>query len=140
MIRIAMVVVEFPGSYRDLSALKAQGLNYSTTSDEAVKLYDALLHQSIYDYENPVLGGRGGTKRKMLAADPSFAMGNIMTLGLACMGTNPDQDTMSRRKLAALDNRGAGLHNVYCSVMARLECNVIIYTLRITLWCLFSLT
>ena len=58
-----MVVVNFPDHHRDLAAMKADGFVFSTPSDMAVKMYDALLHQMIYHFEDPLLGGSEGTTK-----------------------------------------------------------------------------
>ena len=63
-----MVVVNFPDHHRDLAAMKADGFSFSTPSDMAVKMYDALLHQMIYHFEDPLLGGSEGTTK----VGPSF--------------------------------------------------------------------
>ena len=58
-----MVVVNFPDHHRDLTAMRGDGFVFSTPSDMAVKMYDALLHQMIYHFENPLLGGSEGTTK-----------------------------------------------------------------------------
>ena len=58
-----MVVVSFPDHHRDLTAMRGDGFVFSTPSDMAVKMYDALLHQMIYHFENPLLGGSEGTTK-----------------------------------------------------------------------------
>ena len=58
-----MVVVSFPDPHRDLPAMRGDGFVFSTPSDMAVKMYDALLHQMIYHFENPLLGGSEGTTK-----------------------------------------------------------------------------
>ena len=35
----------FPDNFRDLTAFSGDGLDYSTTSNTAIKMYDALVHQ-----------------------------------------------------------------------------------------------
>lgn len=102
-----MVLLSFPSHYRDLSCLSSLGLHYSTTSNSAVKLYDALVHQSIYHYEDPQLGGWANTTQKMFEADPEFAMGKILTLGLEVLGTNPESvsGAAARDKLTAFNNK-----------------------------------
>lgn len=67
-----MVVVNFPDHHRDLVAMKADGFVFSTPSDMAVKMYDALLHQMIYHFEDPLLGGSEGTTKvgPCLGRDP----------------------------------------------------------------------
>ena len=58
-----MVVVNFPGHHRDLAGMKNDGFDFSTPSDMAVKMYDALLHQMIYHFEDPLFGGAEGTTK-----------------------------------------------------------------------------
>jgi len=99
-----MVVVNFPDQHRDLAGMKADGFAFSTPSDMAVKMYDALLHQMIYHFEDPLLGGSEGTTKKMFQADPDFAMGNIMTLGLQCLGTQPSPESPVLKKLSEFND------------------------------------
>ena len=61
-----MVVVNFPDHHRDLAGMKADGFDFSTPSDMAVKMYDSLLHQMIYHFEDPLLGGSEGTAKVSL--------------------------------------------------------------------------
>jgi len=63
-----MVVVEFPGNFRDLTAMKNDKLEFSSSSDVAVKMYDAMVHQMVYHYESPLLGGNEGTYK----VDPNY--------------------------------------------------------------------
>ena len=58
-----MVVVNFPDHHRDLAGMRGDGFAFSTPSDMAVKMYDALLHQMIYHFEDPQLGGSEGTTK-----------------------------------------------------------------------------
>ena len=60
---IKMVVVNFPDHHRDLAGMRGDGFAFSTPSDMAVKMYDALLHQMIYHFEDPQLGGSEGTTK-----------------------------------------------------------------------------
>jgi len=99
----------FPDQFRDLSAFADQGLEYSTPSNTAVKMLDALINQSIYHYSNEQLGGWAGTTKRMFEADPEFAMGKIFTLGLECFAVNPDYTTGARRKLIDFSNKSKSL-------------------------------
>jgi hypothetical protein len=56
-----MVVIEFPGHFRDLAGMRADGMAFSSPSDTAVKMLDALIHQVVYHFDNPTLGGQDGT-------------------------------------------------------------------------------
>ena len=42
--------------------------------------------------------------QKMFQADPDFAMGNIMTLGLQCLGTQPSPESPVRKKLSEFND------------------------------------
>ena len=58
-----MKVFESPSftfNWRDLAGWQADGIQFSTSSNEAVKMYDALLHQAIYHYNDGQLGGFSG--------------------------------------------------------------------------------
>ena len=74
----------FPDKFRDLAGFSSQGLSFSTPSNTAVKMLDALINQAIYHYNDEQLGGWAGTTEKVFKADPDFAMGKIFTLGLEC--------------------------------------------------------
>ena len=55
----------FPDQFRDLAGFSGAGLQYSSPSDTAVKMYDALVHQAVFHYSNHQLGGWDGTVRRM---------------------------------------------------------------------------
>jgi len=95
----------FPDQFRDLAGFSVAGLQYSSPSDTAVKMYDALVHQAVFHYSNHQLGGWDGTVRRMKQADPEFAMGKIFTLGLDCFAAPPAQVKRPRRELEALRGR-----------------------------------
>jgi len=99
----------FPDVFRDLAAFSGQGLEFSTPSDTAVKMLDALMNQVIYSYNHPQLGGFPGTAQKMFEADPDFVMGKIFTLGLQTFSTNPETNTGPRRKLFDLSQKSKKL-------------------------------
>jgi len=99
----------FPCVFRDLAAFSGQGLEFSTPSDNAVKMLDALYNQIIYAYNDEQLGGFPGTAQKMFEADPDFVMGQIITLGLQCFSTNPETNTQPRRKLFDLSQKSKKL-------------------------------
>ena len=100
----------FPDKFRDLAAFSGQGLEYSTPSNTAVKMLDALINQSIYHYNDEQLGGWAGTTKKMFEADPDFAMGKIFTLGLECFAVNPAESRKPRRKLIDFSNKSKSLN------------------------------
>ena len=62
----------YPDKFRDLSAFSNLGLEYSTPSNTAVKMLDALMNQAIYHYSDEQLGGWTGASRKMFEADPEW--------------------------------------------------------------------
>jgi len=100
----------FPDTFRDLSAFSSQGVEYSTPSNTAVKMLDALINQAIYHYNDEQLGGWGGTVNKMFEADPDFAMGKIFTLGLECFAANRDKTAEPRKKLFDLSTKSKTLN------------------------------
>jgi len=89
----------FTSNWRDLAGWQADGITFSSPSNEAVKMYDALLHQAIYHYNDSQLGGFSGTSEKMSTADPDFAIGQIFSLGMDCFATNPKKNSAPRKKL-----------------------------------------
>ena len=77
----------FPFHYRDLQAFTNEGLDFSTPSNEAIKLYDSALTQMTFSNDDPISGNMSETLTKMFAADPNFIMGKIMTLTLKAFET-----------------------------------------------------
>lgn len=73
--------------WRGISEWHKEGLQLSTPSDQACKLYDAAVTQYMGWYEDPSLGGLAKTVQDMLSADPSFVMGKTLSLGLDLLGT-----------------------------------------------------
>ncbi|XP_025946707.1 tetratricopeptide repeat protein 38 isoform X3 [Apteryx rowi] len=63
------------------------GLTLSTTSNEACKLFDAVLTQYATWANNESLGGIEGCLSKLKAADPNFTMGLVIANGLELIGT-----------------------------------------------------
>ncbi|XP_012881171.1 PREDICTED: tetratricopeptide repeat protein 38-like [Dipodomys ordii] len=72
---------------RDCQAWKDAGLPLSTSSNEACKLFDATLTQWIKWTNDETLGGIEGCLSKLRAADPTFAMGHVISNGLVLLGT-----------------------------------------------------
>ncbi|XP_059154374.1 tetratricopeptide repeat protein 38-like [Physella acuta] len=64
-----------------------QGLPLTTASDEACKLYDAIVTQYTGWYDDDSLGGMAGTLEKLRQADPDFVMGQVVQNGLELLGT-----------------------------------------------------
>ncbi|KAJ8374236.1 hypothetical protein SKAU_G00048160 [Synaphobranchus kaupii] len=76
-----------PASFRDCKAWQKEGLPLSTSSNEACKLYDALLTQYVTWRNNETLGGIEGCISAVRAADPNFVMGHVIGTGLELVGT-----------------------------------------------------
>ncbi|XP_033622067.1 tetratricopeptide repeat protein 38 isoform X3 [Fukomys damarensis] len=72
---------------RDCQAWKDAGLLLSTTSNEACKLFDAIVTQYVKWSNDKSLGGIEGCLTKLKAADPTFAMGHVISNGLMLIGT-----------------------------------------------------
>uniref|UniRef100_A0A8C3MM10 Uncharacterized protein n=1 Tax=Geospiza parvula TaxID=87175 RepID=A0A8C3MM10_GEOPR len=72
---------------RDCKAWQDAGLVLSTTSNEACKLFDAVLTQYATWTNNESLGGIDGCLSKLKAADPNFTMGHVIANGLELIGT-----------------------------------------------------
>ncbi|XP_031563216.1 tetratricopeptide repeat protein 38-like isoform X2 [Actinia tenebrosa] len=84
--------------WRDLDAWKKEGLIFSTTSNEAVKLFDAALTQYTGWYEEPSVGGLEKSLTDLLAADPNFVMGHVMSNGIELISSTSDVDTNPQLK------------------------------------------
>ncbi|KAM7414183.1 hypothetical protein PAMA_019142 [Pampus argenteus] len=74
-------------SFRDCQAWRAEGLPLSTSSNEACKLYDAILTQYVKWRNDETLGGFEGCISAIKAADPNFVMGHVIATGLELVGT-----------------------------------------------------
>ncbi|XP_033940867.1 tetratricopeptide repeat protein 38 [Pseudochaenichthys georgianus] len=75
-------------SFRDCKAWSAENLPMSTSSNEACKLYDALLTQYVTWKNNETLGGFEGCLSAITAADPNFVMGHVISTGLNLVSTS----------------------------------------------------
>ncbi|XP_052234999.1 tetratricopeptide repeat protein 38-like [Dreissena polymorpha] len=64
--------------WRDSQAWKQLGLEMSTTSDEACKMYDAILTQVVNHFDDGALGGMAKCLERMTEADPNFVLGLAM--------------------------------------------------------------
>jgi len=73
--------------WRDCQAWKDESLPLSTTNNEAAKQFDATLTQYVGWYDDESVGGIEGSISKMLASDPEFVMGHVLSNGLELMGT-----------------------------------------------------
>ncbi|KAK3569802.1 hypothetical protein QTP86_004608 [Hemibagrus guttatus] len=74
-------------SFRDCAAWRAEGLPLSTSSNEACKIYDAILTQYTTWRNDETLGGIEGCMAAVQAADPDFVMGHVISTGLQLVGT-----------------------------------------------------
>lgn len=96
-------------SFRDCEAWRAEGLSMSTTSNEACKLYDALLTQYVKWRNDETLGGFEGCISAIHAADPNFVMGHVISTGLELAGTA--SSTRLNERLASAVRRTVELAN-----------------------------
>ncbi|KAJ8002903.1 hypothetical protein DPEC_G00163790 [Dallia pectoralis] len=74
-------------TFRDCQAWRAEGLPLSTTSNEACKIYDAILTQYVTWRNDETLGGIEGCISAVKSADPDFVMGHVISTGLELVGT-----------------------------------------------------
>ncbi|XP_040894712.1 tetratricopeptide repeat protein 38 [Toxotes jaculatrix] len=74
-------------SFRDCQAWRAEGLEMSTSSNEACKLYDAILTQYVKWRNDETVGGFEGCISAIRAADPNFVMGHVISTGLELVAT-----------------------------------------------------
>ncbi|XP_014341209.1 tetratricopeptide repeat protein 38 [Latimeria chalumnae] len=74
-------------SLRDCKAWQNVKLPLSSPSDEACKMYDAVLTQYISWQNDKSLGGIEKCLARLHAADPNFVMGHVIANGLEVIGT-----------------------------------------------------
>ncbi|KAM4733930.1 tetratricopeptide repeat protein 38 isoform 2-T2 [Anableps anableps] len=74
-------------SFRDCQAWKDEALPLSTSSNEASKLYDAILTQYVKWRNDETLGGIEGCISAIQTADPNFVMGHVISTGLELVAT-----------------------------------------------------
>ncbi|XP_035520642.1 tetratricopeptide repeat protein 38 [Morone saxatilis] len=96
-------------TFRDCQAWRAEGLPLSTTSNEACKLYDAILTQYVKWRNDETLGGFEGCISAIKAADPNFVMGHVISTGLELAGTA--SSTRLNERLASAVRRTVDLAN-----------------------------
>uniref|UniRef100_A0A6Q2Z808 Tetratricopeptide repeat protein 38 n=1 Tax=Esox lucius TaxID=8010 RepID=A0A6Q2Z808_ESOLU len=78
----------FYSSSRDSEgAWRAEGLPLTTSSNEACKIYDAILTQYVTWRNDESLGGIEGCISTVKSADPDFVMGHVISTGLELVGT-----------------------------------------------------
>uniref|UniRef100_A0A8C1GET4 Tetratricopeptide repeat domain 38 n=1 Tax=Cyprinus carpio TaxID=7962 RepID=A0A8C1GET4_CYPCA len=92
-----------------LQAWKSEGLPLSTSSNEACKLYDAILSQYVSWRNNETLGGIEGCITAVKAADPDFVMGHVISTGLELVGTG--SSVLRDERLASAVRRTLELAN-----------------------------
>uniref|UniRef100_A0A669D6G7 Tetratricopeptide repeat protein 38 n=1 Tax=Oreochromis niloticus TaxID=8128 RepID=A0A669D6G7_ORENI len=68
-------------------AWSAEGLILSTSSNEACKMYDAVLTQYVKWRNDDSLGGIEGCVSAVQAADPNFVMGHVISTGMELVAT-----------------------------------------------------
>ncbi|KAF3689072.1 Tetratricopeptide repeat protein 38 [Channa argus] len=96
-------------SFRDCQAWRAEGLGLSSTSNEACKLYDAILTQYVKWRNDETLGGFEGCISAMQSADPNFVMGHVISTGLELVATT--SSTRLNERLASAVRRTVELAN-----------------------------
>ncbi|XP_070763588.1 tetratricopeptide repeat protein 38 [Enoplosus armatus] len=96
-------------SFRDCKAWRAEGLQLSTSSNEACKLYDAILTQYVKWRNDETLGGFEGCISAIQAADPNFVMGHVISTGLELAATT--SSTRLNERLASAVRRTVELAN-----------------------------
>ncbi|XP_019896126.2 tetratricopeptide repeat protein 38 isoform X4 [Esox lucius] len=74
-------------TFRDCQAWRAEGLPLTTSSNEACKIYDAILTQYVTWRNDESLGGIEGCISTVKSADPDFVMGHVISTGLELVGT-----------------------------------------------------
>ncbi|XP_015791383.1 tetratricopeptide repeat protein 38 [Tetranychus urticae] len=68
--------------WRGIMEWSFEGLALSTPSNQSCKMYDAALSQVVGFYDDPLLGGIGGTFDSMFLADPDFVLGHCLKIDL----------------------------------------------------------
>uniref|UniRef100_A0A8C9Z495 Tetratricopeptide repeat protein 38 n=1 Tax=Sander lucioperca TaxID=283035 RepID=A0A8C9Z495_SANLU len=96
-------------SFRDCKAWRAGGLPLSTSSNEACKLYDAILTQFVKWRNDETLGGFEGCISALQEADPNFVMGHVISTGLELVSTT--SSTRLNERLASAVRRTVELAN-----------------------------
>ncbi|KAK5867755.1 hypothetical protein PBY51_012219 [Eleginops maclovinus] len=96
-------------SFRDCKAWSAENLPMSTSSNEACKLYDAILTQFVKWKNDETLGGFEGCFTAIQAADPNFVMGHVISTGLNLVSTS--SSTRLDERLASAVRRTVELAN-----------------------------
>uniref|UniRef100_A0A7N8WPX8 Tetratricopeptide repeat protein 38 n=1 Tax=Mastacembelus armatus TaxID=205130 RepID=A0A7N8WPX8_9TELE len=85
------------------------GLPLSSSSNEACKLYDAILTQYVKWRNDETLGGFEGCIAAIQAADPNFVMGHVISTGLELVATT--SSTRLNERLASAVRQTVELAN-----------------------------
>ncbi|XP_078599127.1 tetratricopeptide repeat protein 38-like [Branchiostoma floridae x Branchiostoma japonicum] len=92
--------------WRDCQEWSKIGLPLSTTSNEACKMYDAVVTQYIGWYDDASVGGLMGAMEKMNQADPDFVMGKVVSSWFQLGGKSIRRDEKLRKYVEDLVKAG----------------------------------
>ncbi|XP_022809104.1 tetratricopeptide repeat protein 38-like isoform X1 [Stylophora pistillata] len=95
-------------NWRDLDAWRSEGLPLTTSSNDAAKMFDATLTQYTGWYDDSSVNGIKGSVSKMLAADPNFVMGHVISCGLDLISSGKGIHTDQELKGSMLSLEGLG--------------------------------
>ncbi|XP_027035594.1 tetratricopeptide repeat protein 38-like isoform X2 [Pocillopora damicornis] len=87
-------------------AWRSEGLSLTTTSNEAAKMFDATLTQYTGWYDDSSVDGIEGSVSKMLATDPNFVMGHVISCGLYLISSGKGIHTDEELKNSILSLEG----------------------------------
>ncbi|CAH1232052.1 tetratricopeptide repeat protein 38-like [Branchiostoma lanceolatum] len=88
--------------WRDCQEWSKIGLPLSTTSNEACKMYDAVVTQYVGWYEEDSVGGMEGSMGKMMQADPDFVMGKVIGAWFQLGGKSTNTDEKLKQYVEGL--------------------------------------
>ncbi|CAD5118358.1 DgyrCDS7067 [Dimorphilus gyrociliatus] len=96
-------------NWRDCKELK-EHFPISTTSNEAAKLFDAVVTQYVGWYNDPSVGGLDNCLDKLLSADEVFPMSHVLLNGLEIMstGSHPKYNENLRKSLLLMNETVGG--------------------------------
>ncbi|CAB1313574.1 unnamed protein product, partial [Coregonus sp. 'balchen'] len=98
-------------------AWRAEGLPLSTSSNEACKMYDAILTQYVTWRNDETLGGIEGCISAVKSADPDFVMGHVISTGLELVGTG--SSVRLNERLASAVKRTVELSQIQQDITTR---------------------
>ncbi|PFX15896.1 Tetratricopeptide repeat protein 38 [Stylophora pistillata] len=87
-------------------AWRSEGLPLTTSSNDAAKMFDATLTQYTGWYDDSSVNGIEGSVSKMLAADPNFVMGHVISCGLDLISSGKGIYTDQELKSSMLSLEG----------------------------------